>query len=123
MTPEGYDKVQIVYRCKDDAERVRRVQRAEKLCGTPFIRLPGEPPQHKILFVSGTGDKVRVEHIEMVFNDALLMDAISNWGEDGPLYGDTLDGDPPNMREAYEYALKAYAGVELPPQLRNPRSQ
>lgn len=51
----------------------------------------------------------------MVYNDALLMDAISNWGEDGPLYTDTLG--TPVMRETYDYAIRAYKGVELPPQL------
>lgn len=116
------DKVRLVYRCKDDAERYRRLVRAEALKGTPFIRLPEEPRQDKVLFISACGQKVRVSDVEMVFNDSLLMDAISNWGEDGPLTKDTYtEENEAIMQEVYEYAQKAYAGVELPPQLRNPR--
>jgi hypothetical protein len=121
LISEQPDRIRVVYRCKDDAERVRRVQRGEALVGTPFIQLPGKPRQDKVCFISTEGHKVRVNHVEMVFNDALLMDAISNWGEDGPLYAETLDR--PVMKETYDWAVKAYAGVELPPQLRNPRIQ
>ena len=60
----------------------------------------------------------------MVYNDALLMDAISDWGIDGPLskdtYGDTLRGKL--MAEIYAFACEAYKSAELPPQLVNPRS-
>jgi hypothetical protein len=120
MTP---DRTRIVYRCQTPEEARRRVARAEALVGTPFLRLPGNPPAHRVMFVASNGVKVRAEHVEMVFNDALLMDAVSNWGEDGPLYATTLDEDGPHQRECYEWALRAFAGVELPPQLRNPKAQ
>jgi len=118
MNPDP-DKIQIVYRPKTDAEARRRVARMDRLIGTPFIPLPGNPPVHKVLFVSSDGHKVRVCDVQMVFNDALLADAVSEWGEDGPLYEDTLDNA--THREAFEYARKAYASVKLPPHLVNPR--
>ena len=55
----------------------------------------------------------------MVFNDALLMDAIGDWGKLAPLYSASIDG---RQREVYEYALKAYAGVEIPAKLRCPET-
>jgi hypothetical protein len=119
MGTQSGDQVRLVYRPKTQAEARRRASRVDALLGTPFVCLPGNPPDHKVLFVSKEGHKVRVKDIEMVFNDALLSDAVSNWGEDGPLYCETLDSDV--HREAWEYAVKAYAGVELPEKLRNPR--
>ncbi len=118
---EGED-VQIVYRPKTEAERQRRVDRAESLTGTPFISMPGfaeSRQDHETLFAFTTskGTNVTVADVEMVFNDALLTDAISNWGEDGPLYRDTIQDE---MLEVYNWALEAYKGVEIPQQLRPP---
>lgn len=110
--------MRVIYRPKSDEEARRRVERAELLVGTPFIPLPGNPPQHRVLFMASGGEKIRVEHVEMVWNDALLMDAISNWGEDGPLYKDTFAEDDRLTPEIYEYAERAYGGVDPPPQLR-----
>jgi hypothetical protein len=103
-----------------DNIRKKRLERAESLVGIPFLQLPGKPPQHQVCFVSREGVKVRVEAVEMVFNDALLMDAINGW--EAPLY---VDGYPEGslQREVYDYALKAFAGVEIPAQLRNPKAQ
>lgn len=113
------DDVEIVYRPKTDEERRRRVDRCNQLVGTPFLSLPPGVTDYKaIVFTATDGTPIKAEDVEMVFNDALLMDAISNWGEDGPLYKDTLD--KPVMKEVYEWALTAYKGVELPPQLRPP---
>jgi hypothetical protein len=117
-TPDG-GEFQLVYRPKTEAERQRRADRANALVGTPFVSLPGVTDHKATLFTTKDGTPVPAEAVEMVFNDCLLMDAISNWGEDGPLYRDTLDTEV--MREVYEYGLKAYAGVEIPPQLRNSR--
>ncbi len=99
------DRVQVVYRCKDDDEARRRVERANQMVGSPFIQLPGEPPQHKVLFISKCGNKIKVEHVEMVYNDAMLCDAISDYGKDGPLYKDTIEG---LQLEVYNYAIEAY---------------
>lgn len=110
--------IEVVYRCKSPEESQRRVDRAKALVGTPFIRLPGDLPGHQVAFVSTEGHKVRVSDVEMVFNDAALMDAISNWGEDGPLYKATLKR--PIEQEIYNYAIRAYKDVELPPQLVRP---
>jgi len=119
-TPDG-GEVQLVYRPKTPEEAQRRADRANKLVGTPFVPLPGVTDHKAILFNCEDGAPVPAEAVEMVFNDCLLMDAISNWGEDGPLYADTLDTSV--MREVHQYAMKAYAGVEIPEQLRNPRAQ
>lgn len=113
------DKLRVVYRPKDDAERQRRVDVANAIVGTPFVKLPGVTDHSITLFVSKNGTPITAEMVEMVFNDALLMDAISNWGKDGPLTKDTYDTDL--EREVYEYAQKAYAGVEIPEKLRRPQ--
>jgi hypothetical protein len=111
-------RVEVVYRAKNHAEGTRRVNRAERLVGTPFLRLPGEPDQEAVLFHTNTSKHpVKVSDVEMVFNDAVLMDAISNWGTDGPLYKDTITGD---QAEVYDYAMKAFADVPLPAQLVKP---
>lgn len=103
--PETQEGVRLVYRPKDDAERARIIERIKQMIGSPFIQLPGKPSQHKVLFVSTCGKKIRVEHVEMVYNDAALCDAISDYGKDGPLYKDTIDG---LQLEVYNYAIEAY---------------
>ena len=109
------DKVQIVYRPKTAEEAKRRLDRGTALKGTPWI----DPavPLHKVIFEI-EGHLVRGKDLGMLFNDACLCDAISNWGEDGPLYRDTLD-TPAELR-CYAEALKVYRGVEIPARLRNP---
>jgi hypothetical protein len=114
--PGEVDKVEIVYRPKTHAEGERRVKRGEALKGTPWINPP--VALHKVVF-EYEGHLVRARDLGTVFNDACLMDAISSWGEDGPLYKDTLDGV---MALAYDEALKLYEGVEIPPQIRNPNT-
>lgn len=112
--------VHVVYRPKSDSERSRRLSRAQALVGIPFVSLPDSTPENgeEVLFESSEGYGVKRSEVEMVYNDALMLDAVSNWGEDGPLYGDTLD--TPTMREAYTYALNRYVGVPIPVQLRRP---
>lgn len=106
----------VVYRPKTTGERQRRADRGAALLGTPFVRMPGGLADSHVLFEM-EGHRVKVSDVEMVFNDCLLLDAVSNYGEDGPLYRDTLTGA---MVELYRYALKAYAGVELPAAYRMP---
>ena len=90
---------------------VERAQRAESLARAhaPFIHLPGNPPPHKVLKEFPDGAKIRVSDIEMVYNDALLIDAAGGVG----LYAEDLDY-PPYQRVAYELAMELYKGVELP---------
>lgn len=97
--------INVVYRPKTDAEGERRWKRMESLVGTPFERLPGEPPQHKVIGRTSDGIPIRVQDVEMVFNDAALMDQISDYGTDGPLYRDTIKE---TQREVYELAIKLY---------------
>lgn len=99
-----------------DQDKVR--ERAQALVGTPFIRLPGNPPSHRVQLTTSDGTKIRTDAVEMVFNDMLLMDAISGYGQDGPLYKDTLDS--PLQAEVLAFAIKAYEGVELPEVFRKP---
>ena len=108
--------VEVVYRCEDENERKRRVNRAKVLVGTPWIYPP--VALHKVCLVI-EGQKIRAEALGMVFNDACLMDACSGWGEDGPFYRDTVSG---NQLRCYSEALKLYAGVEIPKQLQNPNT-
>jgi hypothetical protein len=110
-------KWRVVYRPKTKEEGFRRYDRAAALQGTPFVRMPGGLADSHVLFEI-EGHEVKVSDVEMVFNDCLFADAVSNYGEDGPLYKDTLEGP---MVELYKYALKAYAGVELPAVYRMPQ--
>lgn len=104
-------EIELVYRPKTEEEARRRAERAKSLVGVPFIHLPGSQEQDKILFTTTTGFPVKVSDVEMVYNDAKLMDSISDHGKDGPLYRDTLD--TPEMREVYAYAMKVYEGIEV----------
>lgn len=99
------DQLRVVYRCKNDDERARRCKRMDELVGKPFIELPNSPDKHKVLFVSKDGYKVRVNEVEMVYNDMVLMDYVSNYGEDGPLYRDTCEK---LQLEVLDYAVVAY---------------
>ena len=91
--------------------RLERAERAESLAKNraPFIHLPGNPPEHKVLKEFPDGVKLRVSDVEMIYNDALLIDAAGGIG----LYVENLDY-PPYQRAAYELAMEMYAGVELP---------
>lgn len=109
--------VRVVNSPRNPAEGRARVSRAEALVGTPFVRLPGVVDHSAILFTATDGTPIPAEAVEMVFNDALLMDAVGNWGELAPLYSATIKG---RQREVYDFALNAYVGVEIPPQLRRP---
>jgi hypothetical protein len=62
-----------------------------------------------VAFIASDGTPVRVTDVEMVYNDMLLMDAISDHGKDGPLYVDALESEV--EREVLKFALEAYAGA------------
>lgn len=102
---EHPDRIRVVHRPRDAAERARIIERTKQLIGTPFIQLPGNPPDHQVLFISTCGRKIRVKHVEQVYNDMLLCDAISDYGRDGPLYKDTIEG---LQLEIYNHAVEAY---------------
>ncbi len=60
-----------------DEQTAARMRRADAAVGKlKWLPLPGGYPEHKIHCVSGDGTKVRYGAIEMVFNDAALMDWI-----------------------------------------------
>lgn len=93
----------------------------QELCGTPFVTLPGIN-DHKAVaatIADGTpyGRNITFEHLEQVYNDSLLMDAISNWGEDGPLYEQTLDA---GELQVFRLARDLFAGVPIPAALQRP---
>jgi hypothetical protein len=81
------------------------VARAKALVGMPFMRLPGNPPDHLVAGETYEGVKLRVEDVEMVWNDAILLDAIHGGGKyRGVAY--------PMDRAALEIAERLY-GVSL----------
>ena len=45
-----------------------------------FQKLPGNPPQHKVVGKLSDGTKIRVGAIEMVWNDYLFIDAVKGSG-------------------------------------------
>lgn len=60
-------------------EAERRIKKAEELLGSPFERLPGDLPDHKVLKVID-GHKIHVSEVEMVWNDSKLMDHVMGQG-------------------------------------------
>lgn len=72
--PNHQSKVRVIKETLTNEQRINRVRRAEEMVGkVPFLHLPGNPPQWRILFESH-GRKIRVEVLEMVWNDAVLID-------------------------------------------------
>jgi hypothetical protein len=98
--------VRIVYRPKTAEEARRRVARAQALVGTPFLHLPSRPGDQEIVFHTSKGTPIPAGAVEMVYNDMLFMDAVSDNGQDGPLYEDTCT---PEMLEVLNYARRMYA--------------
>lgn len=113
--------VELVYSPKDEAEGERRHMRAKKLVGVSFVKLPDVDKQ-AVAFVSTHGQfKITYADVMMVFNDALLADYVSDYGVDGPLYKDTLEGKSNLVqKEAYNFAVGAYKNVDLPSVFRMP---
>jgi hypothetical protein len=104
------NNVRVVYRCKSPEEAQRRTDRAKSLVGKPFLLCPGlSRLDGAVAFIASDGTPVRVTDVEMVYNDMLLMDAISDHGKDGPLYVDALESEV--EREVLKFALEAYAGA------------
>jgi hypothetical protein len=56
------------------------MEKMDSMVGRPFVLLPGAPSEFKVAGVSRGGVKIRNGAIEQVWNDALLMDAISGDG-------------------------------------------
>ena len=105
-------ELRIVYRPKSEHEARRRVARAYELVGNSFQHIPGNPNPKSVAFVADDGTKIRVEVLEMIFNDAVLCDYVSDYGNEGPLYKDTLDTEL--HKQAFAAALKAYGVDEIP---------
>lgn len=81
--------------------------------GKPFVRLPGEPSQHKVVGETSDGFKVRVAAVEMVWNDALLMNAIEGDGTYEGLYPlDENGGIGGRQRQILELARKLYGVIQ-----------
>lgn len=80
---------------------------AESLAGTPFKRLSGNLPDHKILGRSSDGQRITVAVVEMVMNDAWMIDSCHGAGT----YESSNSGNDPvsvRTREAFELAVKLY---------------
>lgn len=83
-------------------------RRAECLVGTPFKRLPGNLPGHKILGHCSDGTRITVEDLEMVMNDAFLIDACRGAGEYESNHTHRQDPISIRQREAYALAVQLY---------------
>lgn len=88
----------------DEAKR----QKIESLKGTPFKRLPGEPPEHRVVGELTDGFKVRAHAVEMVWNDSFLMDAIEGDGT----YEKLVTGDGSRNAEVLALAKRLYGGAQ-----------
>lgn len=83
------------------AERPSVIERVTLAMGAPFLRTGLFP--HKVVEIY-MGHPIRVQDIEKVYNDALLMDWVYQ-GTGAPKYGDTLNHV---TRRAYELAQELY---------------
>lgn len=108
-----------------ERSREEKLRVAESLKGTPFLCLPGNPPPHKVVGNASDGTPIRAEAVQMVFNDAWLMDKIEGTpgGYIAQYRAYALKANPalrPRYLfqiEVYELAMKLYAGMEpIPPQ-------
>jgi len=99
-------KWKLVFR--PDPKDVPEIMRRQRLVlGQPFVFLPGRDP-YKVLTVI-EGHKIRAEDVEMVFNDALLMDFV--YRGIGPTSAETDDGPMKEIR-ALAGRLYGQAGVD-----------
>jgi hypothetical protein len=57
------------------------LERAERLLGSPFKSLPGNPPDHHVVGRFSDGTRITVQMVEMIMNDAWLMDSLHGAGE------------------------------------------
>lgn len=78
------------------------VRRMEAQLGQPFVSLPGNPPEWKIVGEID-GHKVRVKDIEMVYNDTLFVEGVYGLGCHDKV-------DPPNslMAKVRKLAFEMY---------------
>ncbi len=80
-------KTELVFR--PDPKDVPEINRRGKLVtGQPFVSLPDAPNVHKVVG-EFKGHKIRIKDVEMVFNDAMMMDFI--YGGIGPTTAGTDD--------------------------------
>jgi len=90
----------------------------EQLLGFPFQELPGNPPEHKIInnYKAENGDRFKIQAgaVMMVYNDALMMDAIEGKGTFKSLYRGGASNPPTPMQVrmmyVYELACVLYGG-------------
>ena len=99
------NRVEIVFRPNpEDVPEIMR--RTDLTLGQPFIQIPEEtrPDEHKVLAVID-GQKIRREHVEMVFNDTVLMNFV--YAQTGHR---SEDHDPPHspMAKIRELARQLY---------------
>ncbi len=99
-------EVRVVARPEDfGLTREEVLRRASAQTGA-FKHLPGNPPPHKVL-AEIDGHKVRVEEIEMIYNDTELMEAVYGLG-----CHDKIDHPDSPMAKARALARKLYAESE-----------
>ena len=92
-----------------EEEGKKRVERGRKLIGQPFIHLPGNPRQHKVL-EKIDGIKIRVEAVEMVWNDMHLIDYVCD--EKGHYRKDLEEENNTLQLKVLDLAEKLYGDTE-----------
>jgi hypothetical protein len=63
-----------------EQRRMGTRQQLREACKHPFVCLPGRPAGHIVVGEMSNGEKIRVEAIEQVFNDMLLVDSLKGAG-------------------------------------------
>ena len=63
-----------------EAQRGNAREQLRAITKRPFVVLPGHPAGHIVVGEMSNGEKVRVEAIEQVFNDMLMVDSIKGAG-------------------------------------------
>lgn len=100
---EHRPKIRIVERAPSEAEGQRRADKAASLVGTPFKHLPGNPPQDQIVFTTTDRTPVPVSAVEMVWNDAWLIDQCCGEGHYAKINAGRREA------EVFAFAKRAYA--------------
>lgn len=68
------DRAEVVFR-PDPKDVPEILRRGDLILGQPFLFLPDRPDEYKVLAVI-SGEKIRRQAVEMVFNDTVTMNFV-----------------------------------------------
>lgn len=89
-----------------EEEGKRRIERAHEILGRPCVHIPGNPPKHKVV-AEIDGFKIRVDTVEMVWNDKNFIDYVCG---EGDYKRDLIEEKNTRQLKVLELAERLYNG-------------